>query len=666
MSEEECKEATKANGGVFVTSGAYSDVAAGCLVCRPEGGYSCSNRYYFNKFKHSTRSCGTVTSDGDNFGCVCSKVCSTCPDGWIGSGGPKEACYKCKRSCPRSTTWTAVCKKLKLAGLSISSYDCWYPCSDSECNQGKYGHTCYSRCNNDGKITHLYFENWNLTGTIPKEIGNLPHLESLNLAHNDFNYPPPEEIIQFCKKSDDNCIGIPPGGCSAFRNAIPSIDLEKCVSCSLPWWLIIIFILLIGAMIFLVSRELDKLVEKKPGSIGGTIASITIITSHAQTMLVIANMDLSWPIEVSNAQQVLKASTLDVFSMVNLPCIYISPSSPEAHNFVLLGWFITCFCFTLIILVPIYCFYSIGDENDEKMENVRDKIYNKISMALTFLVVPLTKFALNVYFSNSKKAGAHIAYKIIFGGYFAPVFIMISFKFWREMRAMCGEWDGVCEKLALKKVDMSPERLKRRLLFLTKVGLRFINTVLSHILSKTNFSYTIFQRFAPHAPYFQFVIWAKQISILFFATVLRRHNLALGIVGFAICAISLYYHIKIQPFKYDFQNRVEKYLIITTIVMVFAATIYSEFLRPGIVQDTSYIWSWIFTFIFLILMFGSLIISSIYFRLWCKVYKSLRDMWEKDQEESIIEIGTDSIDIRNDKKIIWSQNVLKEEDDNSP
>ena len=83
----------------------------------------------------------------------------------------------------------------------------------------------------------------------------------------------------------------------------------------------------------------------------------------------------------------------------------------------------------------------------------------------------------------------------------------------------------------------------------------------------------------------------------------------------------------------------EKYLISTNLAVIFAATMYSEILKPHIKDDTSNIWSWVFTFIFLILIFGSLIGSSIYFRLWRKLYESFKAMRENKRRASLVQIG---------------------------
>ena len=52
-------------------------------------------------------------------------------------------------------------------------------------------------------------------------------------------------------------------------------------------------------------RKLIQIIDKYPGSIGGTVASISILISHAQMMSVVSNMDLSWPGEVKKAQSLL-------------------------------------------------------------------------------------------------------------------------------------------------------------------------------------------------------------------------------------------------------------------------------------------------------------------------------------------------------------------------
>ena len=188
------------------------------------------------------------------------------------------------------------------------------------------------------------------------------------------------------------------------------------------------------------------------------------------------------------------------------------------------------------------------------------------------------------------------------------------------MRVLQGKWDGaMCRQccpqnccsflFCLKPITMSKQRLKRRLNYLTK-------------------------RFNDHAPYWQFVIWARQISILI-ANFNVLHGFqyskwVLSIIVLCICFLSLILHMHVKPYKYEFQNEVDKWLLIANIIIVFTATIYSELLKPSIEHDISNIWSWIITFIILITMFGSLIVGMIYLQLWKKLYNTLHLMWKNE------------------------------------
>ena len=101
-------------------------------------------------------------------------------------------------------------------------------------------------------------------------------------------------------------------------------------------------------------------------------------------------------------------------------------------------------------------------------------------------------------------------------------------------------------------------------------------------------------------------------------------------------------HVKIQPFIYEFQNRMEKWLILTNMTLIFAATLYSEFLRSHIKSNSDNVWSWVFSFFLLFLIFGSLLASSIYFHLWRKLYASLKIMWKDTRNRrrmSVVELN---------------------------
>lgn len=165
-------------------------------------------------------------------------------------------------------------------------------------------------------------------------------------------------------------------------------------------------------------------------------------------------------------------------------------------------------------------------------------------------------------------------------------------------------------------------------------------------MSTILYLYIIIQRYANHAGYYQFLIWARQVSILILTSLtnakVNSDRLIVGVSAFIVCSISLALHVKIQPFIYEFQNRMEKWLMLTNMVLIFAATLYSEFLRSHIKSDSDNVWSWVFSFFILFLIFGSLLASSIYFHLWRKLYGSLKVMWNdtrNDRKMSLVELN---------------------------
>ena len=142
------------------------------------------------------------------------------------------------------------------------------------------------------------------------------------------------------------------------------------------------------------------------------------------------------------------------------------------------------------------------------------------------------------------------------------------------------------------------------------------------------------QRYAKHAPYYQFIIWAQQISVLILISAIESTE-ALVLISLAVCALALYAQIRIQPHMYEFQNKMEKWLLMTICVIISTAYIYSEILRDLIQNDSSNPLTWIFSFIFLVAMFGSLLVASIYFRLWRKLWFLLQQMWNDRNRQSI-------------------------------
>ena len=111
--------------------------------------------------------------------------------------------------------------------------------------------------------------------------------------------------------------------------------------------------------------------------------------------------------------------------------------------------------------MPKCCF------SDEKKFMYVDKVYNMLTMTMSFLAIKFTKVLL--YYYNNKLAD-DVGAKVIFACIIFPTFLYVFFKFYREMRVLGGQWDGRVYK-CLPPLQISRQRLERRLRYLTKVSL---------------------------------------------------------------------------------------------------------------------------------------------------------------------------------------------------
>ena len=109
--------------------------------------------------------------------------------------------------------------------------------------------------------------------------------------------------------------------CSAFGSSALSIDMNSCVTCDYSPVVIIVLLVVLGLLGIFSLRKLLVLVKNYPGSVAGSLASITILTSHAQMMNVVSRMDLEWPYEVEQSKSVLEAFYMNLPSMVRLQCL---------------------------------------------------------------------------------------------------------------------------------------------------------------------------------------------------------------------------------------------------------------------------------------------------------------------------------------------------------
>ena len=373
-------------------------------------------------------------------------------------------------------------------------------------------------------------------------------------------------------------------------------------------------------MVFAI-RKYMQLLHDYPGAVGGTLASISILTSHAQMMSVVSRMKLSWPGKVKEAQSALNVFNLNLPAVVSFQCALPKKIGDFGFrsNATQFFWLFLFLFFCLSLFSPRFmkCFTRCCCKNSRDLRI--DKLYNNLGLMISLLAVPFTKtiFRLfdyidRMYTIRNSTHDETIRDKIVCLFIILPFFSYIFLKLFREMCVVSGKWDGdmkgwCCNQCCLGPIKLSKDRLERRLHYLTK-------------------------RFNKRAPYWQFIIWGRQISILIFEYSVSNVWI-MSILVIIVCALSLVLHIQVKPYKYKFQNKVEKWLLRVNIFIIIVGVIYSEVLKKLIEVDEENIWSWILTVIILIGMFGSLLIAIIYLQLWKKFFLSMKTMWRNEEIE---------------------------------
>ena len=89
-------------------------------------------------------------------------------------------------------------------------------------------------------------------------------------------------------------------------------------------------------------------------------------------------------------------------------------------------------------------------------------------------------------------------------------------------------------------------------------------------------------RFSNRAPYWQFVLWMRQLFGIFVATAFATTPITMIVVATIAWTIFLTWHLRVQPFVHKFQNNVETVLLAICIVILILCSIYSELTRNKI------------------------------------------------------------------------------------
>ena len=112
-------------------------------------------------------------------------------------------------------------------------------------------------------------------------------------------------IVQHCRAGGSGCDGMPPYSCKAFSPrangcdqcffVINTADSDKCLRCQDDRSMFIFYISVLPAACMLGLGLLAWVMVRHPEMISGSLCTISIIYSHAQTFSVFVELHIRWP-----------------------------------------------------------------------------------------------------------------------------------------------------------------------------------------------------------------------------------------------------------------------------------------------------------------------------------------------------------------------------------
>ena len=436
-----------------------------------------------------------------------------------------------------------------------------------------------------------------LKGRLPECVTSF---DEVSFDDNEFDYiesdPTLRELIERCRTSGDaSCSGVPPLSCDAFGDhfEVRSEDSERCVACpelgvslTLQLGVLALFVLIVWGYV--------KMVEHYEGlgeRLDLWINTAAIFFCHLQTLSIIGTLKLAWPQSVRTLTQVV---TVDFLS---LGAVRPECAIRVANSF----YFFTYLRILLLLLltggVSVAQSALKACAPATRMRQTIRRV-DQLEMIETVLFTFGLTFSWRIIFDlweqgsssiSVAKGGAALA-SILF-----VVQLALLAKYALNIRAL------VTGKQFGRVANLSNERLQLRLSFLT-------------------------ERFAGHAPYWQYMVWLRQFLLtldVFIAQSIidTRDDILDGVVVcrvengtdvsgvvdgdveggnrtadfcqplsqtsldaiwthvvFAVLIFLVFWaaQLRVTPYAYSFQNRIESSLFAVNLIVVCLGAVYSS------------------------------------------------------------------------------------------
>jgi hypothetical protein len=211
-------------------------------------------------------------------------------------------------------------------------------------------------------VVQLQLRDNNLVGTMGEELGQLDHLQRLDLSSNSLHGSMPSffaerrwqrisitgngfswisthstdpcaacshggemspiaaALVRQCSAGSMGCDGLPPYSCDAFSSGqctecffvVDRLNPTTCVRCDSSSFWRLFYIISVPTMVLMAVAGYAYLMVRKPELLKGTITTISILFSHLQTVLICSQLQLRWPKTVSTALDVIGFDMLNI------------------------------------------------------------------------------------------------------------------------------------------------------------------------------------------------------------------------------------------------------------------------------------------------------------------------------------------------------------------
>lgn len=415
-----------------------------------------------------------------------------------------------------------------------------------------------------GRVLSLRLEGQGLRGVVTEELMEiLPALASLQRLYLDENslsvydaagnaaWPAPfAAFVDARCASRERCSGVPPHSCSAFGSwaRLKINDPRRCEPCDgdLTGTIALVVITVIVVLFALLAYVITVL--RYPEALRRWVSFAIILANHSQALSIIGALDLAWPPTV---RKILSALTL--FQIESASCL-LPPTVPSFWLYAFVVLALSLVTLGGLTLSLVAC----------ELLSARSAVWrrraDRADFVLSTVYAVLFVYSFQVCSAVLRYDGpiAHVAWAL--ACVLVALLIALLTRFWFKLKAFQralggGGWHhaGWCTSM---RASAHPRSIALQVYYLT-------------------------HRFARHAQRWQLVIWGRQLALIAAIGLVEliaardhtgrsstplRYPSACAFV--LIILIALWAQVRVKPYVYRLQNRLEVFLMVANILII--------------------------------------------------------------------------------------------------